>query len=320
MRPGVEALATFCRGRGWHFAVVSHGLSFYIEALLPSWIPFTSFVGTFNEWSWRVALPATMALSPGEDFKSRVVADLRARHPGHQVAYIGDGRLDLAAALTCDRIFAVAGSRLADLGARRRPHRRGVRAAGRGRRLLVVAQSGVTMRRMANPTATFSTSLGDIQVELFTDKMPITAGNFVKLAKSGFYDGLHFHRVIDKLHDPVRLPAQQGSEQPARRHRRQPARHASRTSTRRTPRSRTSRARCRWRTPAPNSGSCQFFINTVHNAYLDWFTPGRVEAPGVRQGDRRAWTSSTKISKAPRGPGDRPKTPIKMNKITVSDG
>ena len=54
LRPGVEALATFCRGRGWHFAVVSHGLAFYIEALLPSWIPFTSFVGTFNEWSWRV--------------------------------------------------------------------------------------------------------------------------------------------------------------------------------------------------------------------------------------------------------------------------
>ncbi|HVV17066.1 MAG TPA: peptidylprolyl isomerase, partial [Polyangia bacterium] len=44
---------------------------------------------------------------------------------------------------------------------------------------------------MANPTATLSTSMGDIKVELFADKMPITAGNFVKLAKSGFYDGLH---------------------------------------------------------------------------------------------------------------------------------
>jgi 2-hydroxy-3-keto-5-methylthiopentenyl-1-phosphate phosphatase len=116
LRPGVEALATFCRGRGWHFAVVSHGLVFYIEALLPSWIPFTAFVGTFNEWSWRVSLPATMTLAPGEDFKSRLVGDLRARHPGHQVAYIGDGRLDLPAALTCDRIFAVADSSLADLG------------------------------------------------------------------------------------------------------------------------------------------------------------------------------------------------------------
>jgi len=121
LRPGVEALATFCRGRGSHFSVVSHGLSFYIEALLPSWIPVTSFVGTFSEWSWRVALPAQQALLPGEDFKTRVVADLRARHPGRQVAYIGDGRLDLPAALTCDRIFAVAGSTLAELA----------RAAGR---------------------------------------------------------------------------------------------------------------------------------------------------------------------------------------------
>src|SRR5436190_14719195 len=49
---------------------------------------------------------------------------------------------------------------------------------------------------MANPTATLSTSLGDVEIELFTDKMPLTAGNFIKLAKAGFYDGLHFHRVI----------------------------------------------------------------------------------------------------------------------------
>src|SRR5438270_7560286 len=55
----------------------------------------------------------------------------------------------------------------------------------------------VKLPRMANPTALLSTSLGDIKIELLTDKMPITAGNFIKLAKSGFYDGLHFHRVID---------------------------------------------------------------------------------------------------------------------------
>ena len=50
---------------------------------------------------------------------------------------------------------------------------------------------------MANPTATLSTSLGDVEIELFTDKMPLTAQNFIKLAKAGFYDGLHFHRVIN---------------------------------------------------------------------------------------------------------------------------
>jgi peptidyl-prolyl cis-trans isomerase B (cyclophilin B) len=49
---------------------------------------------------------------------------------------------------------------------------------------------------MANPTAVLSTSLGDITIELLKDKMPITAGNFITLAKEGFYDGLHFHRVI----------------------------------------------------------------------------------------------------------------------------
>ncbi|NEO60939.1 MAG: peptidylprolyl isomerase, partial [Moorea sp. SIO4G2] len=52
---------------------------------------------------------------------------------------------------------------------------------------------------MANPTATLETSLGTITVELFTDVMPETAGNFIKLAKSGFYDGLHFHRVINNF-------------------------------------------------------------------------------------------------------------------------
>src|SRR5450432_4654189 len=50
---------------------------------------------------------------------------------------------------------------------------------------------------MANPTAVLETSLGSITVELFADKMPLTAGNFVELARSGFYDGLHFHRVIN---------------------------------------------------------------------------------------------------------------------------
>lgn len=32
--------------------------------------------------------------------------------------------------------------------------------------------------------------------QLYTDKMPITCGNFIDLAQTGFYDGLHFHRVV----------------------------------------------------------------------------------------------------------------------------
>ena len=49
---------------------------------------------------------------------------------------------------------------------------------------------------MANPTATFETSMGSFKAEIFVDSMPITGGNFVKLVNDGFYDGLHFHRVI----------------------------------------------------------------------------------------------------------------------------
>jgi cyclophilin family peptidyl-prolyl cis-trans isomerase len=48
---------------------------------------------------------------------------------------------------------------------------------------------------MANKTALIKTDKGDITVELNEDKAPVTAGNFIELAKKGFYDGLNFHRV-----------------------------------------------------------------------------------------------------------------------------
>ncbi|MBT5078087.1 MAG: peptidylprolyl isomerase [Candidatus Marinimicrobia bacterium] len=44
--------------------------------------------------------------------------------------------------------------------------------------------------------ATFKTNKGDINLELFAEKAPLTVANFVNLSKSGFYDGLKFHRVI----------------------------------------------------------------------------------------------------------------------------
>ncbi len=120
LRPGLTALADHCRARGWPFIVLSHGLAFYIQALLPAGIPFTSFVGTFAGGRWQVTLPPDVRVASGEDFKSRVVADLRARHPGLPTVYLGDGRLDLPAAETCDQVFAVRGSRLAELCPRAR--------------------------------------------------------------------------------------------------------------------------------------------------------------------------------------------------------
>src|ERR1700722_12802421 len=98
---------------------------------------------------------------------------------------------------------------------------------------------------MTNPTALLETSLGNIQVELFVDRMPRTAANFVKLAKAGFYDGLHFHRVISGFMLQFGCPTAETPRAAA------PARATgrtvpSRTSTRRTRSCRTSPARYRW--------------------------------------------------------------------------
>mmetsp|Transcript_52747 Transcript_52747/g.99022 ORF Transcript_52747/g.99022 Transcript_52747/m.99022 type:complete len:377 (+) Transcript_52747:86-1216(+) len=49
---------------------------------------------------------------------------------------------------------------------------------------------------MANPKATLCTSMGRIEVEIYLDRVPLTASNFIDLAQSGFYDGLCFQRVI----------------------------------------------------------------------------------------------------------------------------
>ncbi len=49
---------------------------------------------------------------------------------------------------------------------------------------------------MANPIVNIQTNKGTIVFELFLDKVPKTANNFIKLANQGFYNGLKFHRVI----------------------------------------------------------------------------------------------------------------------------
>jgi cyclophilin family peptidyl-prolyl cis-trans isomerase len=37
---------------------------------------------------------------------------------------------------------------------------------------------------------------GDFKAEILLDTMPITASNFIDLVRNGFYDGIHFHRVM----------------------------------------------------------------------------------------------------------------------------
>ena len=49
---------------------------------------------------------------------------------------------------------------------------------------------------MSKSIATIETNKGTMKMELYGEKAPATAANFIKLAKSGFYNGLVFHRVI----------------------------------------------------------------------------------------------------------------------------
>jgi cyclophilin family peptidyl-prolyl cis-trans isomerase len=45
-------------------------------------------------------------------------------------------------------------------------------------------------------TGKIQTKFGDVSIEFFPDVAPKTVENFVKLVKSGFYDGLLFHRIV----------------------------------------------------------------------------------------------------------------------------
>ncbi len=52
------------------------------------------------------------------------------------------------------------------------------------------------MSEEKNPQVLMETSMGNVKIELFKDKAPITVRNFLSYVKEGFYDGLIFHRVI----------------------------------------------------------------------------------------------------------------------------
>lgn len=47
--------------------------------------------------------------------------------------------------------------------------------------------------------AVFKTNMGEFEIELFSKLTPKTVKNFVLLSKSGYYDGVTFHRVIDRF-------------------------------------------------------------------------------------------------------------------------
>lgn len=171
---------------------------------------------------------------------------------------------------------------------------------------------------MSNPTATLQTSLGNVEVELFTDQMPVTAQNFIDLAKSGFYDGLHFHRVIDGFMIQFGCPHSRDPNSPRAGTGESPNgniqdEHPSDAKISNEPGT-LSMAN----TGRPNSGGSQFFINTKHNSFLDWFSPGQSKHPVFGK-----VTEGLDVVKNIEGTAtnaqDRPLTPVKVERITIED-
>ncbi len=117
---------------------------------------------------------------------------------------------------------------------------------------------------MANPTVLLETTSGDILIELFADKAPVTVENFLSYVKEGFYSNTIFHRVIkgfmiqgggltmrmeDKAtHAPIKNEADNGVAN---------ARGTIAMA----------------RTSDPHSATAQFFINTVDNDFLNFSSP-----------------------------------------------
>lgn len=172
---------------------------------------------------------------------------------------------------------------------------------------------------MANPIATFETSMGTFKAEIFEDKMPTTAKNFLDLAKSGFYDGLHFHRVIKGFMLQFGCPHSKDPKSPRAGTGGPPHGNIQDEHPEDAKMSNEPGTLSMANTGRPNSGGSQFFLNTVHNSYLDWFSPGPSKHP-VFGKVVEGMDVVKSIESAPTDARDNPVTPVQMKKISVSEG
>ena len=111
-----------------------------------------------------------------------------------------------------------------------------------------------------NPRVLMKTTDGDITIELFADKSPITVENFLRYADDGHYDGTVFHRVISNFMIQGGGFDTELKEKPTR----DPIVNESKNKLHNT---RGTLAMAR--TSDPHSATGQFFINHSDNTFLD---------------------------------------------------
>jgi len=118
--------------------------------------------------------------------------------------------------------------------------------------------------RPDNPRVLMETNDGDVVIELYAEKSPVTVENFLAYVDAGYYDGTVFHRVISNFMIQGGGFTTEMKEKPTR----DPIVNESSNKLHNT---RGTLAMAR--TSDPNSATAQFFINQRSNLRLDW-TPG----------------------------------------------
>ncbi len=167
-----------------------------------------------------------------------------------------------------------------------------------------------------NQLAVFTTNKGVVTLELFEDKMPITTGNFIKLAQEGYYNGTKFHRVIDGFmiqggdsNTKTENAASYGTGGPGYTIQDEFVSDPLLTNVRGTI--------AMANTGQPNSGGSQFFINTVDNLGLDFDKDPATSKHPVFGRVIDGMDIVDAISKVDVGPRDLPVVPVVIEKVEI---
>jgi cyclophilin family peptidyl-prolyl cis-trans isomerase len=150
----------------------------------------------------------------------------------------------------------------------RGPHdkRREGKAMSRFALVTVVVALGlagaVSAAAKGNPMVLLSTSQGDIKIELYPDKAPVTVKNFLEYVKAGYYDGTVFHRVIPGF--MIQGGGLTADMQDKREGQKPPIKNESDNGLKNEV-----GTLAMARTSAPDSATSQFFINVKDNTFLN---------------------------------------------------
>ena len=166
------------------------------------------------------------------------------------------------------------------------------------------------------PHVKFVTNMGEFVVEVYPDKAPKTAENFLQYVRDKHYDGTIFHRVIANF-------MIQGGGYDARyieRPTRAPVMHEGLEALSKGGPRNTVGTIAMARTNAPHSATAQFFINVVDNGFLD----PNPQQPGYTVFGKvvSGMDIVNRIRAIPTGfggpfPSDVPRTPVVIKSATV---